>query len=198
MRTGRQLAALAALVAGCARPLPCAIYEDEPALVEACGAVLAPLTNRIDDADVACNSLAAGAQGACHAAWARSHAVNVDRHTRARLVDWCGDDADCAFAVLDSSPSADVAEQIKLCRDHAGKYADDCVGHAAQRFSQSMPSPAVCEAVRPVNDRVAGSGDLLIGKAIGCGAPCACPEGSSACAAGLQWVQSHTGWCSYR
>lgn len=198
MRAHRQLAALAALAAGCGQPPPCALYGDEPALVEACGAVFAPLTNDADAADRACNALAPGARDSCHAAWARSHALGVGPEVRARLLTWCGADVDCAFAVLDSSPARDVAEQIALCRAHAGKYADDCVGHAAQRFSQSMPTGAECEAVRAVNDRVAGSGDLLVGKAIGCGAACTCPEGSAACASGQAWVLSHPGWCSYR
>ena len=57
MRRSLPVATLAALVAGCERPLPCARYEGQPGQVEACGAIFAPMTDRVDDADCALAAL---------------------------------------------------------------------------------------------------------------------------------------------
>jgi len=75
------------------------------------------------------------------------------------LLDACGTAEDCAFEVLDARASMDIAVQAAVCVQHAGAFASDCVGHAAERWWLPDPSPEEMARVASLDlahaDRVA-------------------------------------------
>lgn len=58
------------------------------------------------------------------------------------LLTVCGAAPDCAFLVLDTRPEGTYTEQVAECDALTGPLAEDCAGHAAQRFLSFTPSDA--------------------------------------------------------
>ena len=75
-------------------------------------------------------------QDDCRQSWVMSH---KDSYTLDDLMNICGNNADCAFQLLDSKPHQDVLEQVELCIRHADRYKHDCVMHAIQRWYFEWP-----------------------------------------------------------
>ena len=75
-------------------------------------------------------------QADCRQSWVMGH---TDTHPLDELMNVCGQNADCAFQLLDSKPHEDVLEQVELCIRHADRYRHDCVMHAIQRWYFEWP-----------------------------------------------------------
>ena len=72
----------------------------------------------------------------CQQTWVIEHKEAYPLET---LMNVCGQNADCAFELLDSKPHEDVLMQVELCIRHAGRYRHDCVMHAIQRWYFTWP-----------------------------------------------------------
>ena len=74
-------------------------------------------------------------QGECRTAWV---GMAVTQGTPVpTLLNVCTTD-DCRFLVLDRRPEADLQKQMAACAQ-AGRYVEDCRGHARQRWDLAHP-----------------------------------------------------------
>ena len=58
----------------------------------------------------------------------------VTPFTTETLLDVCGDNAECAFELLEFRSEPDLETQLKLCIDYTGPFVQDCMGHAVQHW----------------------------------------------------------------
>jgi hypothetical protein len=87
----------------------------------------------IDSVNRIC-ALAGDWEGECRHAWVAGK-MNADSpYAMDELLEVCGENDDCAFELLDFRPADLVDDQLERCRLHAGKHADNCTGHAMQRW----------------------------------------------------------------
>lgn len=70
----------------------------------------------------------------CRHAWVAGKMNADSAYSMEALLELCGDNADCAFELLDFRPAELVDDQLERCRLYAGKHAADCTGHAMQRW----------------------------------------------------------------
>ena len=75
-------------------------------------------------------------QDDCRQSWVMSH---KDKYDLNELMNVCGQNADCAFHILDSKPHPDLLQQVDLCIQYADRYRHDCVMHAIQRWYFEWP-----------------------------------------------------------
>lgn len=87
-------------------------------------------------------------QDDCRQSWVMSH---KDTYTLDELINICGQNADCAFHILDNKPHPDLLQQVDLCIQYADRYRHDCVMHAIQRWY--FESPDAEEIARVVKER---------------------------------------------
>jgi hypothetical protein len=119
-------------------------------------------------------------QADCHAEWvlqqSRLHAL-----APAALLDACGPSSDCALQQLDAHPSSDVLAQIAACKERTGRYADDCVAHAVQRWAAVYPAAPEVERVVAGTPNDAVQVGTFVGMIAACApasdAPVRCPDG---------------------
>lgn len=145
MRTTRGLGALAPLIAlGCAdaphRGPGCEAYAEAPAVRAHCLEVQAQQLPAAQAAAM-CDTLTDAQARACRTAWVetspRRTGLGADE-----LLGMCGTSADCAFYVLEQRPADSVDEQLRLCGERAGRFRNDCYGHALQRWQLGQPDDA--------------------------------------------------------
>ena len=70
----------------------------------------------------------------CRHAWVAGRMNPDSPFSTEALLRVCGENPDCAFELLDFRPADLVDDQLARCRDHAGRHASDCTGHAMQRW----------------------------------------------------------------
>jgi len=70
----------------------------------------------------------------CRHAWVAGKMNAASPYAMDTLLEVCGDNADCAFELLDFRPAELIDDQLERCRLHAGVHADNCTGHAMQRW----------------------------------------------------------------
>lgn len=90
-------------------------------------------------------------EDACRHAWVAGRMAPGSGFETSQLLEVCGDNADCSFELLDFRPEAEVTDQIAQCTDHAGRHADECVGHAMQRWWIAGPDAAEVVRVSSLN-----------------------------------------------
>lgn len=150
MRLG--LTALA--VAGCAgapgsgprvpaevsRRLPaCQPYEANENTWQYCVYTMAGGFPSIQDVEEIC-PLAGSWEAQCRHAWVAGRMQPGSGVERDALLSACGvGNDDCAFELIDFRYEEIVDDQISLCRAHAGRHAEDCSGHALQRWYMGKP-----------------------------------------------------------
>jgi len=121
------------------RRLPlCAPYREIPNAWGYCVYKHAGGFPTAEDVEAMCPS-AGDWEASCRHAWvagrmARGSGVDTDV-----LLSVCAGNDDCAFELIDFRPEAEVTDQIDRCREHAGRHAEDCVGHALQQWWFAKP-----------------------------------------------------------
>jgi len=106
-----------------------------------------------------CSALSEGADR-CRLGWAASPADSREVPREEHLVA-CGEVTDCALAVLDARPDADIVAQLAACRAHTGPHARDCTVHALQRWAATGPDRASFDAVARQADFPVAVGEIL-------------------------------------
>jgi hypothetical protein len=132
---------LAAWLAGCGDPPgePCARYAaDLPDAYAVCLRQEARAAATASQMLQVCAFAASDAVDACREAWVAQQ-LWLGSQDADTLLAACGGGDDCALQVLDLRPSSDVLAQATRC-DQAGRFADDCRGHAIQRWARTSPS----------------------------------------------------------
>ena len=193
MRTALVCSALASLSCQPASSEPCAAYGSGN-LHSYCLTVLASQLASLKSAAIVCDR--AGSWSAdCRTAWIDRHAAAAPQST-GELLEFCEGD-DCRLLVLDTRPEGDLLLQLQVC-DQAGRYADDCRGHARQRWYLSQPESSefqrIARAPTPWDELQAE----MLGSALGCGAAGDCgvtPE-PRACLRAQERLHSHPWLCS--
>ena len=140
--------ALASLV-GCIPPPidpkhPCEPYAAEPDVFAVCIGRRVRSERTTEAAAQWCDQLPEAANLACRQSWiagAATQAVRFDG-TREDLLAFCKGAPDCGFFVLDQRPEGDYLEQADACVKWTGKMANDCIGHAGERFFKTRPDDA--------------------------------------------------------
>lgn len=170
---------LALLLLACAPAAsthPCAAYEAEPDVFKTCIGRLVRGEPKIAIAAKWCDQLPSPDNVSCRATWISVAATQPDRFegTRADLLAFCAGATDCAFFVLDQRPEGTVVDQSEACVTWTGKMANDCIGHASQRYFQGHPDDASLKATA---ESKFGSQMLpAIVKAISCQRRTECPD----------------------
>lgn len=80
----------------------------------------------------------------------------------------CGTDADCAMEALDLRPDSDTRAQLRRCEAHAGAFADDCVGHAMERWWHAGPDASSIELLGVETWSIPETVGTWIGVAVAC------------------------------
>lgn len=70
----------------------------------------------------------------CRHAWVAGKMNEDSPYDMETLLGVCGDNADCAFELLDFRPADLIDTQLERCRLYAREHADNCTGHAMQRW----------------------------------------------------------------
>ena len=70
----------------------------------------------------------------CRHAWVAGKMNEDSAYDMDTLLGVCGENADCAFELLDFRPAELIDTQLERCRLHAREHADNCTGHAMQRW----------------------------------------------------------------
>lgn len=172
MRTAFVCCALASL--SCSHPDdPCASYLPNQELHDYCySTTLALKVEKLSDAALACDASGAWSRD-CRSAWV-DRSIGYSTATTQELLNFCQDE-DCRLLVLDGKPLPDLLQHLQLC-DQAGRYQEDCRGHARERWSLSRPAPEeihrIATAVTPWITMMAD----MVGVALGCGGQGACGE----------------------
>lgn len=137
----RVLLALLACTGDAAAPAttdPCAPYAANESLRAACVTrVVLDVTDQAA-ATALCDTLPPDANAACRTRWVSEASKNAALEG-GDLLQACNGVPDCAFVVLESRIAPTYEEQVLRCDYWAGKYAADCVGHAAQRLLNTHP-----------------------------------------------------------
>lgn len=130
----------------------------------------------------------------CRTAWI-AHQLPEGRYPTDTLRDLCLTD-DCQFLVLDQRPSHDLLLQLENC-SQAGIFAEDCRGHARQRWLLSSPSPQEIERIGRANTSWGPQLSDMIGIALGCGAvgDCRHTPNPEVCTHASQWLQAQPQLC---
>ena len=118
--------------------------------------------------------------------------MNRSEPTVDALLAFCMDD-DCRLEVLDARP-AELAEQMELCRRHAGRLGPDCAGHAGQRWA-STATPEDIEAAATLKVAYPGKLAWWIGVALHCGGHASCEGMPAGCEPGRSWASANAGAC---
>ena len=87
----------------------------------------------LEDAASHCELAGEGASQ-CRHRWVSVQRANPDGYSREELMAFCGDNADCAFELLEFRPHENMEEQIQLCQAHTAEHVENCVGHAIQAW----------------------------------------------------------------
>lgn len=132
------------------RAADCERYRDLPDVRGYCLMKVAATGQGPEDALQVCGDAGIW-ESDCRQAWSTSRARGgmTDRHGRWHPSPWttmdlltgCGENDDCRFAILDTRPDDDVVQQARLCVEHGGKYRNDCVSHALDRWMRTLPTP---------------------------------------------------------
>jgi len=131
-----------------ASPLPvCATYADNIDAYAFCVQRQAARWTDAAPARAMCEALPPEDAGACRAAWVEERLHSATPTPYDTLMGMCQGLDDCSFNVIDSFPSPDGTEQVKRCREHTGRFAEDCVGHALQRWAQRVPDEDAIQAM---------------------------------------------------
>ncbi len=91
---------------------------------------------RPDDVDRLC-PLAGEWESQCRHAWVAGRMEDDGQYEMEFLLDMCKGNPDCTFELLDFRPAPEIEVQLERCRKWAGQHADDCTGHAMQRWWQA-------------------------------------------------------------
>ena len=70
----------------------------------------------------------------CRHAWVAGKMNEDSPYDMDTLLGVCGENADCAFELLDFRPAERIDTQLERCRLFAMEHADNCTGHAMQRW----------------------------------------------------------------
>lgn len=75
----------------------------------------------------------------CRHAWVNGRMQPGSGFSTEELLAVCDGGPDCAFELIDFRMEPEVTDQIAMCKEHAGPFADDCVGHALQMWWIGKP-----------------------------------------------------------
>lgn len=125
------------------RRLPaCQPYEANENTWQYCVYTMAGGFPSADDVKAIC-PLAGDWEAQCRHAWVAGRMQPGSGVERDALLLACGDgNDDCAFELIDFRYEERVDDQMALCRAHAGRHAEDCTGHALQRWYMGKPDAA--------------------------------------------------------
>jgi hypothetical protein len=117
----------------------CVAYSSDADLLAACviRSVL-PIENPALALPV-CDTLPGPRRAECRGRWVNAQS-GFQSLSREVLLDACEGQPDCAFDALDARPQGTYADQVAACEALAGRYVDDCAGHAAQRLLEAHPT----------------------------------------------------------
>jgi len=103
-----------------------------------CIARYAPEIADVRQAERSCG-MAGAWEKRCRRHWVSRRLEHGSGTPVSTLLEFCADDADCAFEVLDARPASDVLLQIERCGSHLGQLGRDCARHALQRWYLAGP-----------------------------------------------------------
>ena len=116
-----------------AAPEVCRDYLDDSESFAYCMMEQVVYFTALEEAAAHCE-LAGEGESQCRHRWVSVQRANPDGYSRDELMAFCGDNADCAFELLEFRPHEDMQEQISLCQAHTAEHEENCVGHAIQAW----------------------------------------------------------------
>ena len=125
------------------RRLPaCQPYEANENTWQYCVYTMAGGFPSANDVEEIC-PLAGSWEAQCRHAWVAGRMQPGSGVERDALLAACGvGNDDCAFELIDFRYERQVDDQMALCKAHAGRHAEDCTGHALQRWYMGKPDAA--------------------------------------------------------
>lgn len=149
----------------------CALYKGNDPLYSYCVTREASRIPVLAEAEAHCDILEGDFNKECRSVWVEQQ-VESSPEQRSSLLAFCRTD-DCRFMVVDRLPAADILAQMDTCKV-AGRYTEDCRGHARQRWALSHPVDFERVAAA-VTDWQEAQSDML-GVALGCGTVGRCEQ----------------------
>lgn len=120
-----------------------------------------------EDVELLCPS-AGEWEDQCRHAWVAGRMQRGSGFERSDLLDVCGENADCSFELIDFRYEDLLDDQIALCKAHAGRHGEDCVGHAVQRWWMTKPDAAEVARVAALNVGYPRKVGFFIGASVFC------------------------------
>ena len=137
---------------------PCAVYADVPNAWGYCVYSRIRSVRSMDSAVALCQQAGAWEQE-CRHSWVSAYLPQGSGVATDDLLAACGSGDDCALEVLDVRADPDLATQFQRCLEHAGRFGDDCAGHALERWWVQGPDAGelarVAALQTPYPERVA-------------------------------------------
>ena len=120
-------------------PEACQSYGSDSEVFGYCMVNQVALETSPEDAAAHC-SMTGSWETRCRHRWVSVQRGDATTHSTSVLLDFCGEDSECAFELLEFRSVPDLDSQIGLCVTHTGTHVEDCIGHAVQRWWQEDPT----------------------------------------------------------
>jgi len=145
----------------------CSMYDSIPSAYGFCLYKHAGGLKTIETAEEVC-ALAGDWQKQCRHAWVAARMQQGGAFDKQTLLDMCGENVDCSFELLDFRYEKDTLKQIELCEQYAGPYAEDCVGHAVQRWWLTEPDESAVAQMLQIQTKHANKVGYFVGASVSC------------------------------
>ena len=126
--------------------------------------------------------------------WARG-----DRNLRTEdLLEVCGENADCAFGLIETRPSGDVLADIERCGRHTGAFSHDCVKHMLNLWLNEGPDAEESARVASANTAYSPEVGRAIAYLVACTGTGTCdgaPEVTARCRRACEDFERRPGDC---